>query len=49
MCKFFHSLSSSGKGIIEVIDWWFFKGKILNNDFPLEIDEPSGIFQALIL
>ena len=47
--KFFHSESVSGKGIIELIDWWFFSGKILNNDLPFEDGEPSGIFHALIL
>ena len=26
-----------------------FKGKILNKDLPLEVADPSGIFQALIL
>ena len=46
---FFLSTLSSGKGIIELIDWWFFKGNILNNDLPLDVDDPSGIFQALIL
>ena len=43
------SVSFSGIGIIELIDWWFFKGKILNNDLPFEVVEPSGIFQALTL
>ena len=35
--------------MIELIDWWFFKGKMLNKDFPLDDDDPSGIFQAFIL
>ena len=47
--RFFHSDSLSGNGIIELIDWWFFRGKILNKDLPFEDADPSGIFQALIL
>ena len=47
--KEFNSDSSSGKGIIELIDWWFFNGNILNNDLPLEAADPSGIFQAFNL
>ena len=47
--KSFNSASSSGNGIIELIDWWFFNGRILNSDFPFDNAEPSGIFQALIL
>ena len=35
--------------MIELIDWWFFSGKILNNDFPLDDVDPSGIFHAFIL
>ena len=41
--KFFHSDSSSGKGIMELIEWWFFSGSRLNIDFPLEAAVPSGI------
>ena len=47
--KFFQRLPSSGKGMIELIDWWLFKGNILNKDLPFELALPSGIFQALIL
>ena len=47
--RFFHSFSSSGNGIIELIEWWFFKGKILNKDLPLDAAVPSGILWALIL
>ena len=45
----FNSDFSSGNGIIELIDWWFLRGKILNKDLPLDNADPSGIFQALIL
>ena len=31
------------------LSYRFFKGSILNKDFPFEVDDPSGIFQALIL
>ena len=41
--------SSSGKGIIELIEWWFFKGNKLKIDLPLEAAVPSGILCALIL
>ena len=47
--SFFHSDSSSGKGMIELIEWWLFKGKILNIDLPFEAAVPSGILCALIL
>ena len=47
--RFFRSASSSGNGIIELIDWWFFNGKMLNRDLPFDVVDPSGIFQALIL
>ena len=49
ICIFSLSTFSSGKGIIELMDWWFFKGNILNKDLPFDAAEPSGIFQALIL
>ena len=39
----------SGNGMIELIDWWFLRGKILNKDLPLDDNVPSGIFHALIL
>ena len=45
----FNSDAFSGKGMIELIDWWFFNGSILKSDFPLEVVLPSGIFHALIL
>ena len=47
--KSLNSDLSSGRGIIELIDWWFFNGKILYKDFPLELADPSGIFHALSL
>ena len=34
---------------MELIVWWFFNGKILNNDLPLELPLPLGIFHAFIL
>ena len=34
---------------MELILWWLFKGKILNNDLPLELVLPSGIFHAFNL
>ena len=46
---FFHSASSSGSGIIELIEWWLLSGNKLKIDFPLEADVPSGILWALIL
>ena len=48
-CIFFNADCWSGKGIIELIDWWFLSGKILNKDFPLEAAVPSGIFQDFSL
>ena len=47
--RFFHSVSSSGSGIIELMAWWLFKGNILNIDLPFEAAVPSGILWALIL
>ena len=49
ICIPFVSTFSSGKGIIELIDWWFLSGRILNKDLPFDDADPSGIFQALIL
>ena len=49
ICMFLISVSLSGKGIIELIDWWFLRGRILKSDLPLDIVEPSGIFHALTL
>ena len=49
ICMSFVSTSLSGNGIIELIDWWFFRGRILNKDLPFDAADPSGIFQALTL
>ena len=35
--------------MIELMDWWLFKGRRLNNVFPFELEVPWGIFQAFNL
>ena len=47
--RFFQTDSSSGRGIIELIEWWLLSGKILNIDLPFDADVPSGILWAFIL
>ena len=47
--NFFQALSSSGKGIIELIEWWLLSVNKLNIDLPLEEAEPSGILYDFIL